>query len=194
MKKIKFCFIIHNHQPIGNFESIFQSAYRSCYFPFLELLDKHPYFRISLHFSGILLNWIKQNHPPAVDLIVKLVKRNQIEMMSGAYYEPILSIIPDRDKIGQIKKLSGFLQNEFGCVACGMWLAERIWEPHLPKPISQAGIRYTVLDDTHFKYSGLKDEELLGYYITKSRDISYPFFREAKFCVMPFPLKSRNKP
>ena len=112
-----------------------------------------------------------------------------MEMIGGAFYEPILSVIPDEDKIGQIEKLSQFIQNEFGCTAHGLWLAERIWEPHLPKPISQAGIKYTVLDDTHFKYSGLKDEELLGYYLTEEQGHKLFLFPGSKILRYAIPFK-----
>jgi predicted glycosyl hydrolase (DUF1957 family) len=36
-----------------------------------------------------------------------------------------------------------------------MWLAERVWEPHLAKPIAEAGVEYVILDDNHFKAAGL---------------------------------------
>ena len=32
-----------------------------------------------------------------------LVARGQVEMMTGGYYEPILPMIPDADKLGQIQ-------------------------------------------------------------------------------------------
>jgi 4-alpha-glucanotransferase len=189
MKKIKFSFAIHDHQPIGNFEFIFRNAHNKCYLPFLELLEKYPFFRISLHFSGILIEWIRDNQPKTFDLIRRLVQRGQVEMMGGAFYEPILSVIPDEDKIGQIRKLSQFIRDEFKYDVCGMWLAERVWEPHLPKPIAEAGIKYTVLDDTHFRYSGLKDEHLLGYYITEEEGCKISLLPGSKTLRYNIPFK-----
>ena len=51
-----------------------------------------------------------------------------------------------------------------------MWLAERVWEPHLPKFIAEAGIDHVVVDDFHFKMAGLHDDELDGYYLTEEQD------------------------
>ncbi|MCK4428203.1 MAG: DUF1925 domain-containing protein, partial [candidate division Zixibacteria bacterium] len=189
MKKLKFAFAIHNHQPIGNFEHVFESAYTCCYLPFLEILEKRPHFKISVHFSGILLEWISDHHPETLDKIKALVEKNQVEMMTGGYYEPILPTIPDCDKIGQIQKLSQFIQEEFNTNPVGMWLAERVWEPHLPKPISEAGVKYTIVDDSHFKYSGLTEEELLGYFITEELGHSLNLFSSSEFLRYSIPFK-----
>ncbi|KPK78565.1 MAG: hypothetical protein AMJ89_01260 [candidate division Zixibacteria bacterium SM23_73] len=189
MKKLKFAFAIHNHQPIGNFEHVFESAYTGCYLPFLEILKKHPHFKISVHFSGILLEWISDHHPETLDKIRALVEKGQVEMMTGGYYEPILPAIPDCDKIGQIQKLSQFIQEEFNTNPVGMWLAERVWEPHLPKPISEAGVKYTIVDDSHFKYSGLSEEELLGYFVTEELGHSLNLFSSSKFLRYSVPFK-----
>ena len=189
MKKIKFAFAIHNHQPIGNFEHVFEHAFTHSYLPFLEILERHPRFKISLHFSGILLEWIKQHHPEALDKLRSMVGKGQVEMLTGGYYEPILAVIPDSDKIGQIQKLTNSLKEEFDTQPVGMWLAERIWEPHLPKPLSQAGVKYTIVDDSHFKYSGLTDEELLGYYLTEDEAHLLALFSSSKFLRYSIPFK-----
>ncbi|KPK99517.1 MAG: hypothetical protein AMJ91_07525 [candidate division Zixibacteria bacterium SM23_73_3] len=189
MKKIKFAFAIHNHQPIGNFEHVFEHAFIHSYLPFLEILERRPRFKISLHFSGILLEWIKSHHPETLDKLRSMVEKGQVEMLTGGYYEPILTIIPDGDKIGQIQKLTEFLKKEFDTQPVGMWLAERIWEPHLPKPLSEAGVRYTIVDDSHFKYSGLTDEELLGYYLTEEEGYLLALFSSSKFLRYSIPFK-----
>ena len=46
-------------------------------------------------------------------------------------------------------------------------MTERIWEPTLPAITDRSGIRYTLLDDTHFRYAGLTTDELFGYYVTE---------------------------
>ena len=167
MSKVYFAFGIHNHQPVGNFDFVFEDAFNKSYLPFLQMLKKHPKIRIALHFTGILLDWIRDHHPELIDMVKKLVLRNQIEMMTGGYYEPILSIIPENDRVGQIMKLTTEVSDLFGYKAEGMWLAERVWEPTLPTTLHRAGVKYTIADDTHFKYAGLTEQELNGYYITE---------------------------
>ena len=189
MKRIKFAFVIHNHQPIGNFEHVFEYAFTHSYLPFLEILERHPRFKIGLHFSGILIEWVQRNHPETMQKLKAMVQRGQVEMLTGGYYEPILAVIPDEDKLGQIKKLTGFVKKEFDTEPTGMWLAERIWEPHLPKPIAQAGVRYTIVDDSHFKYSGLSDEELLGHYLTEEDGHVLAVFSSSKFLRYSIPFQ-----
>ncbi|HLX39280.1 MAG TPA: alpha-amylase/4-alpha-glucanotransferase domain-containing protein, partial [Ktedonobacteraceae bacterium] len=94
-------------------------------------------------------------------------QRNQVEMVSGGSYEPILPSIPDADKVGQIRRLTERIQHDFGTQATGMWLAERVWEPGLPRFLRDAGIEWTILDDIHFKNVGLEDSDLYGYYATE---------------------------
>ncbi|RMD94551.1 MAG: DUF1926 domain-containing protein [Calditrichaeota bacterium] len=176
MKKIYLAFGIHNHQPVGNFDFVFNDAYHRAYLPFLELLEKHPQIRIAQHYSGILLEWIQQHKPDFIPRLQKLVQSGQVEMMTGGYYEPILAVIPYEDKIGQIQKLTRFLEQHTGYSPQGMWLAERIWEPHLPKPCVEAGVKYVILDDSHFKNAGLKEEQLSGYYVTEEEGASLYLF------------------
>ena len=64
-----------------------------------------------------------------------------------------MSSLPDRDKVGQITKMTNYIKNKFGCEADGIWLAERVWEPSLVKVLVESGIKYTVLDDAHFAAS-----------------------------------------
>ncbi|MBI4652025.1 alpha-amylase, partial [Candidatus Desantisbacteria bacterium] len=132
MKKINLILGIHCHQPIGNFDSVFENTYKNSYLPLLEMLLKYPEIKFSLHYSGVLLEWIEKKHPEYFEIIKSLVKRNQIELIGGAFYEPILSVIPDNDKIDQLRFLSSYIKNNFSFEVKGLWLAERVWETHLP--------------------------------------------------------------
>jgi alpha-amylase len=176
LKTINIAFGIHNHQPVGNFDFVFEKAYHKAYLPFLELLEKHPKIRMAQHYTGILFQWIQEHKPEFIPRLKRLVQSGQIEMMTGGFYEPIMAVIPYRDKIGQINKLTKFVREEIGYEPKGMWLAERIWEPHLPKPCHEAGVKYLVLDDSHFKNAGLRDHELFGYYITEEEGATVYLF------------------
>lgn len=167
MKKIKFAIGIHNHQPIGNFDFVFEDAYHKAYIPFLDVLERHPKIKIALHYTGVLFEWLLNRDQSFGPRLKKLVTSGQLEMMSGGYYEPILVNIPDEDKLGQIEKLNKFVKHHIGYEPIGLWLAERIWEPQLPKPLALSGTKYLVIDDSHFKTAGLEEEELFGYYLTE---------------------------
>ncbi len=167
MAKVYFVFGAHNHQPVGNFDHVFEEAYERCYFPFLSVLEQFPKIKCSIHNSGSLYDWIIENRPEYLDILKRLVNRKQVEITSGAYYEPILPLILDEDKKGQIQLMNEFVKKEFKSIPQGMWLAERVWEPYLARFLNDCGIKYTFLDDTHFRYAGLREKEFFGYYTTE---------------------------
>ncbi len=161
--------LLHNHQPVGNFPWVFQQVYEEAYLPMIVALERHPGVRLSLHYTGSLLDWLQEAHPEFLARIAALVKRHQVEIVSGGYYEPILPSIPDADKVAQIRRLTRHIQHHFDVIPTGMWIAERVWEPSLPRYLSEAGIEWTILDDVHFKNVGLEDNDLLGYYATEDQ-------------------------
>ncbi len=167
MKKLKFLFGVHCHQPVGNFEHIFTEAYERAYKPFLEVLARHPRVKFAAHYSGVLYDWFKANRPEMFDLLKKLVKRDQIEILSGGHYEPVLPVIPEEDRLGQIELANDFIRDHFWRAPKGLWLTERVWEPNLPKALTRAGIEYTLVDDDHFVQAGLSPDDLFGYYVTE---------------------------
>jgi len=190
MKKINFLFGIHCHQPVGNFEHVLEDCYQKCYLPFIQTLSDYPTIKITLHYTGVLLDWFTKKHPEYIEILKKLVVRSQVEMMTGGFYEPILAIIPDADKIGQIKKQTNFIKQVFSCDPKGMWLAERIWEPHLAKTIAESGVEYIAVDDYHFFNTGLEEKDLNGYYVTEEqgRILSvFPISKKLRYLI-PFKM------
>ncbi|MGR3311532.1 MAG: alpha-amylase/4-alpha-glucanotransferase domain-containing protein [Candidatus Brocadiales bacterium] len=169
MKKINFVFAIHNHQPVGNLDNVIEDACNKAYQPFLDLMSKYPEIRFNMHYSGSLLEWIQTNKPTLFEQIQEMVKKGQMELMGGGFYEPILVMLPDRDRIGQLCTYKDYLSHHFGQRVRGIWLAERVWEQSLTKPLAVSGVEYTVVDDSHFKSAGLEENQLDGYYVTEDQ-------------------------
>lgn len=159
---------VHCHQPVGNFDFVFENAFAQAYDPFVQVLERHPSIGVDFHFSGILLDWLDKNRPDYLDRVAALVDRGQCGLLAGAYYEPILPPIPHHDQVGQIVALRKRLKERFGVEPTGMWLAERVWEPGLPAALAEAGIEYTLLDGTHFKQVGFGEKDLFGRWLTES--------------------------
>lgn len=160
-------FGIHNHQPVGNFDYVFKQACEQSYLPFLKAILNRAWFRFSLHVSGCLLDWAEKNCRELFELIEELVNKKQVELMGGGMYEPILAAIPRRDAVAQIKRMSEYLNEHFGITPRGAWLPERVWDPNVVSILADAGMKYTVLDESHFRYAGLDERELLGFYLTE---------------------------
>ncbi len=168
MGKVYLALVIHAHQPVGNFDHVVEEAYQKSYSMFVRTLKAHPKIRLALHFSGSLLERLEQTHPEFFDELRGLLARGQIELFGGGFYEPILPAIEDGDKIAQIRRLADYLESRFKARPRGAWIAERVWEPTLARPLAQAGVEYSILDDTHFLAAGLEPSQLRGDYITES--------------------------
>lgn len=183
-----FVFCVHNHQPVGNFDHVIEDAYQNSYWPFLESISKHPAVKLSLHNTGFLLDWIAEKHPEYIELLREMVKRDQVEVVGGGYYEPVLSVIPEDDRVGQVTMLSDRIEELFGKRPRGIWLAERVWEPTHPSIIKKAGLEYLVVDDYHFIKAGLKKDQLGGYYTTEDQGNLIKIFpgNEALRYLIPF--------
>lgn len=185
---ITFALAIHNHQPVGNFDFVIEGAIDNAYHPFLEVLERFPDVRVSLHYCGLLLDWFKEKRPDIIERIRSLVERRQVELLGGGYYEPILPILPVRDQVGQMNSLSEALEATFGSRPRGLWLAERVWEPQLPGPITAAGMEYVVVDDGHFKAMGFKEDQLFGHYRTEDQGAAlsvFPILKPLRYAI-PF--------
>ena len=165
--KIQLCLVLHNHQPVGNFDNVFEEAYQDSYLPFLEVFEPYTDLKISLHTSGPLMQWLQSNHPDYLNRVAQLVESGRIEIIGGAFYEPILPMIPRRDRVGQISRFSNWLEERLCSKINGMWMPERVWESCLTESLADADIKYTVLDDYHFRRAGLKNEDLTGYFVAE---------------------------
>ncbi len=146
---------------------ILEEAYAKAYKPFFDVLEEFEGIKINLHFSGYLLSWLNQNKPEYIKLLKRLIKKGRLEVVSGGMYEPVLSLLPEDDAVSQIEMHMDYTEKIFGKRPKGMWLAERVYEPHMPKIINRAGILYTLVDDYHFNAVGMGEDQLYGYYMTE---------------------------
>jgi 4-alpha-glucanotransferase len=175
--RLHFLLGIHNHQPVGNFDSVVDDAVVRAYHPFLETLDRAGSgLPLTVHCSGGLLEALKARARPTFDLLGRLAADGRVELLGGGFYEPILALLPDWDKVGQIQALAHFLKAHWGVTPRGMWLAERIWEPQLPRVLREAGVEFVLVDDSHFALAGLDPETLGGYYLTEEQGVSVAVF------------------
>jgi alpha-amylase len=177
-------FAAHCHQPLGNFDEVIEEACDRAYLPFLSVLAQHPDLRINLHYSGSLLEWLDTHRPDVLDTLAGIGE--QIEWMGGAFYEPILPMIPERDARTHITLLSDFLQERFDQNPRGIWLTERVWEPRIAGLLADAGLEYTVLDDFSFLLAGYSPDRLTRSYTTDhlgKRVTVFPIAQDLRYAI-----------
>jgi len=181
----------HNHQPVGNFRWVFETAFKDCYRPFLREIRRHPAVRFAAHYSGPLLEYMREREPECWDVLSELASRGQVELLGGGFYEPILTTIPEADRIGQIQMMSDFLERHFGARPRGIWLTERVWEPSLAGTLARAGIEYTLLDEEHFHYAGIRN--LHNYFLTEDEGLPLKLFPIDKTLRYLIPFQEPDK-
>ncbi len=158
---------VHAHQPVGNFDHVLDDAHRRCYRPFLHTLHGYPAFKCAVHFSGWLLDYLYNHYPQDMALLSDMVTRGQVEVFGAGDTEPVLAVIPHRDRLGQLNVLSDKLERRLGVRPRGAWLTERVWEATVVPALADAGIRYVTVDDYHFLCAGRQAAELDGHFTTE---------------------------
>jgi alpha-amylase/alpha-mannosidase (GH57 family) len=166
-KSVALLLGVHAHQPVGNFTHVLDDAHQRCYGPFIRVLYHYPEFKFAIHYSGWLLDYLMQHYPQDMLLLKEMVARGQTELFGAGYTEPVLAAIPAKDRIGQIKQLSDYLQKKLGHTPKGAWLTERVWEATVVPGLADAGINYVTVDDYHFLCTGKQAQDLNGYYTTE---------------------------
>jgi 4-alpha-glucanotransferase len=164
---VKLALAFHGHQPVGNFDRVFREALERCYAPFVEVLGRHPAVRVSLHYSGCLLEWLEAQAPEHLAQIRALVQRGQVELMTAGMYEPVLPAIPEWDRIAQVLAHRAYLRRLFGVDARVGWLTERVWEQAVAGALARAGVEAIPLDDFHFFGAGLGEAQLTRPFLTE---------------------------
>jgi alpha-amylase len=168
-RRIGLALTLHNHQPVGNFGWVIEETYRHAYLPMVEALERHPSVRLGLHYTGPLLDWLAVEHPEFLDRLRGLTARNQIEVLGGGYFEPVLAALPERDRVAQLTLMADEVERLFGRRPRTAWLAERVWEPDLPTSLVAGGYTATILDDAHFRAAGIPEDAMWGPYTTEDQ-------------------------
>jgi hypothetical protein len=150
----------HFHVPYGAGDEEFEKVYTLRLRPFISSLFKFPKIQGTLHCSGVLFNWLERMHPEFLMFIEDLVTAKQVEILGGGFYEPLFSVIPQQDRIGQVELLTTYLRKRFGKKPQGCWIPAMDWEQNLVVSLANCGMAYTFLSESQFALAGLSGKDL----------------------------------
>jgi alpha-amylase len=170
MTAIRFAFVVHFHQPVGNFDHVFAQHVEDVYRPLLDALADREFLPAVLHLSGPLLEWLETHEPAYLDRLGRLAADRKLEILLAGFYEPVLASLPRPDRVEQIHWMHETVRRRFGVDARGLWLTERVWEPELAADLADAGVRYALVDDRHFLVTGFAADQLHAPFWTESDD------------------------
>ena len=90
----------------GN-KAVMEKVARKCYLPtnkiLLDLIHKHPEFKISYSFSGTALEQMENFAPEVLESFQKLIKTGNVEILSETYYHSLAFFYSDEEFIEQIE-------------------------------------------------------------------------------------------
>jgi alpha-amylase len=156
--------VVHLHQPVGEVDAVAEAAHRDIYAPLLDRLERHPRVPVTLHATGVVLDWLAAAHPETLTRLRALARRGQLALLGGGHYEPLLAALPETDRVGQILRLGDTVEGLTGRRPAAVWVAGGAWEPHLPASLAAAGATAAVVP------AGLVPDAP-GYYLTE--DLGY---------------------
>src|SRR2546421_1363169 len=141
MDPVRFVFGVHFHQPVGNFDHVFEEHLRDVYLPLVERLTAQRFLPFALHISGPLLEWLEKHAAAYLDTIGRLAADGQVELLLAGFYEPVLASLTPADRLEQNGWVRQTIKPRFRGDATRPWPTERGWEAQLAGDPGGAGGR-----------------------------------------------------
>jgi len=163
------CFYFQVHQPyrikryrafdIGNDSNYFNDASENdtnnakvlrkvankCYLPanktLLELLQKHPEFRISFSLSGVFLEQIEEFAPEVLKSFQDLVDTGRVEILSETYYHSLAFLYSRDEFLRQVLAHKNKIQDLFGVSPQVFRNTELIYNNEIAQAVESLGYR-----------------------------------------------------
>ena len=153
----------------------YDRMYQTVYKPLARFLYSHPDFKFSFSFTGPQLLYYKKKRNEFLTIIKELVERNQVEILGGGFYAPVLPLLFTVDRNTQIDMLSTEIRQTVGKRPRGITMFADIWDSSLVNNLQICGIEYALLDSNsipenkrNFLYNIMQDlgktVEIFPYY------------------------------
>ncbi|HEY6737051.1 MAG TPA: hypothetical protein VI322_05030 [Candidatus Saccharimonadia bacterium] len=145
--------LLHFYQPFGQKKDIVDAITEQCYRPVVEGLLAHPEAKITVNFTGVLLEQLSQyGHEDVIELWREAVRRGQVELVSSAKYHVILPLLPREEARRQIEIHDETNRKFFGELyqPKGIFLPEMGWSPDMAPMLEELGLEWVMLDELAF--------------------------------------------
>src|SRR5260221_14208516 len=90
-KRLHLGWALHNHQPVGNFPAVFEDIYVRAYEPLVAALERHPTIRLTLHYTGPVLEWLDAQQPTFLERLPALGRAGPNGAATGRLVRAALS-------------------------------------------------------------------------------------------------------
>lgn len=124
---------------------IIQKVARKCYLPtnklLLELLKRHPEFKISFSFSGVYLDQLEAFAPNVLKSFQDLVATGKVEILSETYYHSLAFLYSEDEFVYQVQKHKEKIRRIFGVEPQVFRNTELIYNNDLAKKVESMGYK-----------------------------------------------------
>jgi hypothetical protein len=157
-----------------------EKIHAECYRPNAE---KGNFGRISFNIGPTLLEWMQENDPATVQMIVAqdqtiLQKYGVGNAMAQAYNHTILPLATRADKVTQLYWGIVEFETRFGHKPLGMWLPETAVDLETLTVLSELGIQYTILAPWQAEPSGVDPTEAYRVDLPNHKSIAAFFYHQ----------------
>lgn len=146
MNSIYVCFNFRSLSVCTGASEEYDRLYMTVYKPLARFLYSHPEFKFSFSFTGPQLVYYKKKRKEFLTILKELTDRNQVEILGGGYYAPVLPLLFPVDRNTQIDMLSTEIRQTVGKRPRGITMFADIWDSSIVNNLQTCGIEYALLD------------------------------------------------
>jgi predicted glycosyl hydrolase (DUF1957 family) len=166
---------LHIYQPPTQTKEIINKVVDESYRFILDLLRRHPDWRLTMNITGSLLELLDEyGHKDIIDAFKKHWQNGRIELTSSAMYHGFLPLLPVTEIKRQIELNNTILKKYFGeeCNPKGFYMPEMAYSKKVADVVKTFGFTWTILDEIHHP-AGVTDPGI--HYKIKNNGMSVIF-------------------
>ncbi len=142
--------ILHFYQPYKQKREIIDAIAAQCYRPVAEGILANPDARITINFTGVLLDQlVDYGYSDILEMYAEAARRGQLEFVGSAKYHTTLPLLHPAEAARQMQINDETNAKHFGNVyeRRGIFLPEMAYAPELAPVIEAAGFDWVLLDE-----------------------------------------------
>lgn len=146
--------LLHIYQPPTQFSEITERIVDESYWPLIRLLGEVPDIEVTLNICASLTEQLdKLGYRDLLDAISDLVRKGKLEITGSAKYHPLLSKLPRREIVHQIRLNDKTNERLLGAEVYqpqGFFPPEMAYSSHVARAVEEAGFRWIIVEDMAF--------------------------------------------
>ncbi|MDO8510191.1 MAG: glycoside hydrolase family 57 protein [bacterium] len=128
-----------------NNRKVLEKVSNKCYLPankvIEELLKKHPNFKVSFSFSGVLLEQLERDQPDVLASFKRLVDTGKVEVLGETYYHSLAALYSDKEFEAQVRLHSVLVKRLFSFKPKVFRNTELIYHNHIADLVAKLGFK-----------------------------------------------------